>query len=188
MMLLAISVAGLALAAVPAMMVLINIVYYRTPVLREGVPIPRVSILIPARDEEPRIARAVESALASRGVDVEVVVMDDHSTDRTVEIVQAISERDPRVRVETAPPLPEGWAGKQHACHALAATAKGTILLFVDADVELAPDGVARAAGFLERSGADLVSGFPFQVTGHDTNIVFTHFSRDMRDDSVSIF
>jgi glycosyltransferase involved in cell wall biosynthesis len=166
MTLLVLSSVGLALALVPAVMVAVNLRYYRTPPVHEGKKTPHVSILIPARDEEPRIARAVETALASRGVDLEVVVMDDHSTDRTVEIVQAIAARDPRVRVETAPPLPQGWAGKQHACHALASAARGTILLFVDADVELAPNGVSRAVGFLEDSGADLVSGFPRQITG----------------------
>lgn len=166
MILLALSIAGLALAVVPAVMVAINLVSYRRPVPRNGRRSPQVSILIPARNEEPRIARAVDSALASRGVEVEVLVMDDHSTDRTLEIVQAIVERDPRVRVQTAPALPEGWAGKQHACHALAAAASGPVLLFVDADVELAPDGVAAAVDFLEETGAGLVSGFPYQITG----------------------
>jgi hypothetical protein len=166
MTLLVLSIAGLALALVPAVMVAVNLRHYRTPPLIEEKATPHVSILIPARDEEPRIARAVETALASRGVDLEVVVMDDHSADRTVEIVRAIAARDPRARVEAAPALPRAWAGKQHACHALASVARGTILLFVDADVELAPDGVARAVGFLEDSGADLVSGFPRQITG----------------------
>lgn len=165
MTLLGLSVAGLVLALVAAVMVAVNLRCYRTPPLPGNGTTPLVSILIPARDEEGNIARVVDSALASQGVELEVVVMDDHSTDRTVEIVRAISARDPRVRVETAPSLPEGWAGKQHACHALAKTARGAILLFVDADVELDPDGVARAVGFLEDSDSDLVSGFPRQIT-----------------------
>ena len=166
MMLLGLSAAGLVLAVMTAVMVAVNLFCYRTPRLDGNRSTKLVSILIPARDEEGNIARVVESALASRGVDLEVVVMDDHSTDRTVEIVRTISSRDPRVRVETAPPLPEGWAGKQHACHALATAAQGEILLFVDADVEFDPDGVARAVGFLEVTGCDLVSGFPRQITG----------------------
>ena len=166
MTLLWLSAAGLVLTLVAAVMVAVNVLYYRTPPRPGERSKQLVSILIPARDEEANIARVVESALASRGVDLEVVVMDDHSTDRTVEIVQTIATRDPRVRVETAPPLPEGWAGKQHACQALANTARGGVLLFVDADVELDPDGVARAVGFLEESGGDLVSGFPRQITG----------------------
>ena len=166
MMLFWLSAAGLALTLVAAVMVAVNLFCYRTPPHPESALAPLVSILIPARNEEGNIARVVESALASRDVELEVVVMDDHSSDRTVEIVQAIAARDPRVRVETAPPLPAGWAGKQHACHALSNTARGAILLFVDADVELDQEGVARAVGFLEESGADLVSGFPHQITG----------------------
>jgi glycosyltransferase involved in cell wall biosynthesis len=108
----------------------------------------------------------VQSALASRGVEVEVVVMDDHSSDRTAEIVAALAEADPRVRLESAPQLPEGWAGKQHACQRLADAARHPWLLFLDADVVLDPDGVARAVGFLARSGAGLVSGFPREITG----------------------
>lgn len=165
MILLWLSAVGLVLAVATATMVAINLLCYRTPPRRGGHSTPLVSILVPARNEEPNIARIVESALASRGVNLEVVVMDDHSTDRTVEIVRTISARDSRVRVETAPPLPAGWAGKQHACHALANTARGELLLFVDADVVLDPDGVARAVGFLEESGSDLVSGFPRQIT-----------------------
>lgn len=154
------------LALLAAVMVAVNLSCYRTPPLHKDPGTRLVSILIPARDEERNIARAVDSALASRAVELEVVVMNDHSTDRTAEIVRRIAARDPRVRLETAPPLPEGWAGKQHACHALAKTARGALLLFVDADVELDPDGVARAVGFLEKSGCDLVSGFPRQITG----------------------
>jgi len=166
MMLFWLSAAGLVLTFVAAVMVAVNLHCYRTPPRPESGISPLVSILIPARNEEGNIARVVESALASRGMELEVVVMDDHSSDRTVEIVQAIAARDPRVRIETAPPLPEGWAGKQHACHALSNSARGAVLLFVDADVEFDPEGVARAIGFLEDSGSDLVSGFPRQITG----------------------
>ena len=81
---------------------------------------PAISVLIPARNEESVIGAAVEAALASRGVDLEVVVLDDGSEDRTAEIVAGIAARDPRVRLETAPPLAPGWCGKQHACAALA--------------------------------------------------------------------
>jgi glycosyltransferase involved in cell wall biosynthesis len=166
MMLLGIAVAGLVLAVMTAVMVAVNLLCYRTPSLPGDRSATLVSILIPARDEEGNIARIVDSALSSRNVELEVVVMDDHSSDRTVEIVQAIAAGDSRVRIESAPPLPEGWAGKQHACQALAQTARGEVLLFVDADVEFDPDGVARAVGFLESSACDLVSGFPRQITG----------------------
>ena len=159
---------GLALAALPAVLVAMNLVAYRAPgrLARPAGPRPRVSVLIPARDEEERIAAAVDAARTSRDVDVEVVVMDDHSSDRTSEIVRGIAAADPRVRLEPAPPLPTGWGGKMHACRTLAESASHPLLLFVDADVELAPDGVARAASFLEDANADLASGFPRQLTG----------------------
>jgi hypothetical protein len=70
------------------------------------------------------------------------------------------------VRVEAAPPLPEGWCGKQHACYALSGLARFDTLTFLDADVRLEPDALARMALFLKESGADLVSGFPRQETG----------------------
>ena len=126
---------------------------------------PAISVLIPARNEEGAIGGAVEAALASTEVDLEVVVLDDQSEDRTAEIVRAIAARDPRVRLETAPPLPAGWCGKQHACAILARHARNPLLLFVDADVRLTPSGLARAAAFLDASGADLGSGFPRQET-----------------------
>jgi len=122
-------------------------------------------VLIPARDEEGLIAGAVEAALASRGVELEIVVLDDQSADRTAEIVREIARHDPRVRLETAPPLPPGWCGKQHACAVLGSLARHPRLLFVDADVRLEPEGAARAAAFLEASGAGLVSGVPRQET-----------------------
>ncbi|MEM7585608.1 MAG: glycosyltransferase [Acidobacteriota bacterium] len=153
------------LASIPASMVVVNLMFYRTPRPAEA-GTPAISLLIPARDEERSIGGCVESALASRGVELEVVVMDDHSADRTAEIVGELAARDPRVRLVSAPPLAAGWNGKQHACDALAYAASHPILAFIDADVRLEPDGLSRMAGFLERSGAGLVSGIPRQRTG----------------------
>jgi len=124
-----------------------------------------VSVLIPARDEEATIERSVRAALASQCVQVEVVVLDDHSTDSTVKRVLDLAREDQRVRLAHAPELPEGWCGKQHACHQLSKLAKFNTLLFMDADVTLAPNGVRDAAVFLRDSGAGLVSGIPYQKT-----------------------
>ena len=148
-------------ALIPALLFWRNQHRYAYPPAPAGKP--AVSVLIPARNEEGSIRGAVEAALASRGVELEVVVLDDHSEDRTAAIVRGIA--DPRVRLETAPPLPAGWCGKQHACAALAGLARHPLLLFVDADVRLEPEGAARAAAFLEKSGAGLVSGVPRQET-----------------------
>ena len=97
---------------------------------------------------------------------MELIVLDDHSTDRTAAIVRDIAAKDARVRVELAPPLPADWCGKQHACYSLSKLARFDILTFLDADVRLTPDALARMVEFQRTSGAALVSGFPRQETG----------------------
>jgi hypothetical protein len=164
MMLFVLAVVAFGLAALSALLFLANLRLYR-PAPQPGSS-RGVSILIPARNEERSIGAAIEAALASRGVDIEIVVLDDHSEDRTADIVGEIAAREERVRLENAPALPDGWCGKQHACHVLARHARHDLLLFVDADVRLQPDGLARMVAFLEMSGADLVSGIPYQETG----------------------
>lgn len=125
-----------------------------------------VSVLIPARNEEANIREAVLAALANEGVELEVVVLDDASEDRTAAMVRELSESDPRVRLAAAPPLPAGWCGKQHACQTLATLARHPLLVFVDADVRLHPGSLHRMAAFVERHNADLASGIPHQRTG----------------------
>jgi glycosyltransferase involved in cell wall biosynthesis len=121
-------------------------------------------VLIPARNEERSIAACVRSVLASTGVGLDVIVLDDHSEDDTADVVRSIG--DPRVRLETAPTLPPGWNGKQHACFVLSRLAKHDRFAFLDADVRLEPNALARVLQFLENSQAGLVSGFPRQETG----------------------
>jgi hypothetical protein len=162
----ALAAAALALAAVPAALFWINLRLYRAPPPAPPNTRPAVSVLIPARNEERSIRAAVESALTSRGVEVEVVVLDDRSEDATSKVVEDLAASDGRVRLLHGPPLPPGWCGKQHACAALAREARHPLLAFLDADVRLAPDGLARMVAFLETSGADLVSGIPRQETG----------------------
>jgi hypothetical protein len=155
---------ALALGAMPAVLFCANMRAYRPPqFFAADNRSPMISVLIPARDEETSIGSAVRSVLASEGVTVEVIVLDDHSQDATAAVVADIAADDPRVELQRAAPLPPGWCGKQHACAALAEAARFPRLVFLDADVRLAPDGLARAAAFLDASGADLVSGFPHQ-------------------------
>lgn len=80
-------------------------------------------------------------------------------------IVRAIASSDRRVRIETAPPLPPGWCGKQHACDVLSRLASHPVLIFLDADVRLKSGAIARMTAFLEQSGSALASGVPEQVT-----------------------
>lgn len=156
----------LALALLPLVLAFLNLpLFHRT---RRVPPAGTcVSILIPARDEAQTIEAAVGAALASRGVTVEVVVLDDQSSDGTADLVARMAAADGRVRLVPAPPLPVGWAGKQHACARLAGEARHPLLLFVDADIRLAPEAAARLAGALLRSPAlGLLSAFPRQRTG----------------------
>lgn len=123
-----------------------------------------VSVLIPARNEEETIRKAIETVLASEGPDLELVVMDDHSTDGTLDILRAYD--DPRLRVVKAPDLPDGWCGKTHACAMLAETARYELMLFVDADVRLLPDALSRlSATMSQQPGVPFLSGVPRQVT-----------------------
>jgi glycosyltransferase involved in cell wall biosynthesis len=158
-------VAGAAICSLAPMALFIwNLTLYRAP--RENCSdLDPVSVLIPARNEEVSIAAAVTSVLASKSIAFELVVLDDGSTDRTAEIVAKIAAQDKRVRVESAPPLPSGWNGKQHACFVLASLARYDQFCFLDADVRLAPDALARMAAFLRDSNSGLVSGFPHQET-----------------------
>jgi hypothetical protein len=164
---LALAITSLMLALIPAVLFFRNLrLYVPPPIPSESADTPpAVSLLIPARNEEAGIQATLEAALASEGVALEIIVLDDHSEDATAEIVAGLAARDARVRLESAPPLPDGWCGKQHACWALAGLATHPILAFLDADVRLAPHGLARSVAFLESCGADLISGVPRQET-----------------------
>lgn len=124
------------------------------------------SVLIPARNEEQNIRATLEALLQNRDCHFEVIVLDDHSTDGTAAIVKELSLRDARVHLESAPPLPAGWCGKQHACHVLARLARHPMLVFMDADVRLAADALTRMHSFMEQTKSDLASGVPRQETG----------------------
>jgi Glycosyl transferase family 2 len=125
----------------------------------------RVSVLLPVRDEATRVAPCLASLLEQiRVPDLEIVVMDDGSTDETMAVARAVAGDDPRVRLLTATELPPGWLGKPHACQALADAATGSVLVFVDADVRLAPHGIAAAVGLLRSSHLQLVSPYPRQI------------------------
>ncbi len=128
--------------------------------------LPSVSVLIPARDEAGAIEASVRAALDSLAVEVEVVVLDDDSQDATADIVTAMAAEDARVRLVSGRPLPAGWNGKQHACAQLASVAKYQRLVFLDADVRLAPPALARLIAQQQRSDVALLSAFPYQETG----------------------
>ncbi|MEM7642506.1 MAG: glycosyltransferase family 2 protein [Pseudomonadota bacterium] len=155
----------LGLAGLYAFVTLVNLSIFRAPARRPGTePIP-VSVLIPARDEADNIGDILASVLVQKDVELEVLVLDDGSSDGTDRIVAEAAAADPRIRLLRGAALPAGWNGKQHACHQLAQAAREPHLLFVDADVRLAPDAIIRMQGYLAKRRLDLVSGFPRQIT-----------------------
>jgi glycosyltransferase involved in cell wall biosynthesis len=131
---------------------------------------PTVSVLIPARNEERAIGAALDALRAATGPILEIIVYDDGSTDATPRILAEKAAADPRVRVLSGVPLPPGWVGKPHACHRLGEAARGEVLLFLDADVRLAPDGLRRVLDLLAAApdGREtaLVTAVPRQRTG----------------------
>ena len=155
--------AVLGLSLLPLALLLANLPFYRPPRSAARARSTRVSVLIPARDEERHILDAVHSALAQTGVDIEAIVLDDDSSDETAALVSGAADRDDRVRLVRGAPLPEGWNGKQHACWQLAEESGGDVLLFVDADVVLAPGAAAAMLEDLERRDLALLSGIPRQ-------------------------
>src|SRR5579864_182200 len=121
---------------------------------------PEVSIIIPARNEEASLGSCLESLVAQNGVALEIIVVNDHSTDRTREIANSF----PNVKVMDAPPLPPGWTGKNNAAMTGAAQATGEWLLFTDADTVHLPGSLARALNEAKAGRAALLSCSPEQV------------------------
>ena len=124
-------------------------------------PRARVSIVVAARNEERHVESAVRALLAQRYADLEIVVVDDRSSDRTPAILAALRAAEPRLRVVRVDALPEGWLGKNHALQLGARDATGELVLFADADVVLEPDAVARAVRLLELRRADHLAVAP---------------------------
>jgi len=165
---LVLAICALVFAAIPALMFLGNLPLFQVSpaVCVDDQSAAEVSVLIPARDEEAGISDCVTTSLESRGVTVEVLVLDDHSSDSTAEIVQQLAGRDDRVRLIRGRPLAEGWNGKQHACMQLAQAARYDRLAFLDADVRLRPEALCQLVRRQDSGGAGLVSAFPHQETG----------------------
>jgi hypothetical protein len=163
----AVVAAGTVGAVVATAHTAVNLRLLRTPSDAPPVVAERVSVLVPARNEAARIAPCIAAILASVGVrELSVVVLDDGSSDGTADVVMATAAGDPRLRLidggDARPP--DGWLGKTWACHRLAAAASGTVLVFLDADVVVAPHAIAATVALMRGGGLDLVSPYPRQL------------------------
>jgi cellulose synthase/poly-beta-1,6-N-acetylglucosamine synthase-like glycosyltransferase len=146
-----------------------NVRVVRRPPPRRWPPdAPLISVLVPARDEEASISACLDALLGQDYPNLEIMVLDDDSTDGTA----GLAGRDPRVHLVTGAPWPDGWTGKNWACHQLAARARGEVLCFVDADTVLSPDAISRAAGELHDDDLGLVSMLLKTDTGTVAEVV----------------
>ena len=125
---------------------------------------PSVSVVVAARNEERHVAAALGSLLSQVEADgggMEIVVVEDRSTDATGAILARMAAAHPALRVISVTELPAGWLGKNHALQVGAAAARGEVLLFTDADVVMAPGAIRRAAAYLVRTGRDHLAMAP---------------------------
>jgi glycosyltransferase involved in cell wall biosynthesis len=132
---------------------------------RTGVTTGRmVSLLIPARNEEKNIGNILEDIKDQAYENMEVIIFNDQSEDRTVEIVTAFIQSDNRFRLINSDTLPEGWLGKNYACHSLSGHASGSYYMFLDADVRIAKNLIGDSVSYSEKHGTGLISIFPEQI------------------------
>ncbi|AKS37557.1 glycosyl transferase family 2 [Anoxybacillus gonensis] len=122
---------------------------------------PLVSVLVPLRNEERNVKRLVRSLKQLTYEPIEFLLLDDQSTDRTYEFLLQETKGDDRFTLLQGKALPDGWAGKVHACHQLAQQANGAYLFFIDADVELKPTVIEALLTVATTYHAKLVTGFP---------------------------
>ncbi len=130
---------------------------------KKPVEFPKVSLLIPARNEETVIGRLLEGLQELDYPDFEVIVCNDHSSDNTEEILNWFAGDDERIHWFLGEKLHDDWLGKNFACHQLAQKATGKYLIFLDADVELSKDAVTKAVSFFQEKKLSLLSVFPQQ-------------------------
>lgn len=139
---------------------------YQTPHVAAPSSGPLVSVIVPARNEERNIRRCLEAILSQDYPALQIIVLDDRSTDSTPAILAELSAQDERLIVLKGRRLPPGWAGKPHALHQAARVACGEWLLFLDADTFLHPNAISAAIAAAQRSNADLYTIMTKQILG----------------------
>lgn len=122
-----------------------------------------ISVLIPARNEETNIEKCLTSVIKQSYQNIEIIVLDDGSSDNTYLNVSEIAKKDKRIRIVKGNPLPEDYTGKNWACYQLSLLASGNYLLFIDADVELETESLLAAFSEMNKFKVDLLSVFPTQ-------------------------
>jgi len=142
---------------------LINLLFIEKPRPGKVNRKPLVSVLIPARNEEENISKLLKNLQNQSYNNIEVIVFDDLSEDNTADKVLDYARKDKRIRLIRSSGLPEGWLGKNYACHSLSILARGEWFLFLDADVEISGNIIENVLSFAEQKNLELVSIFPKQ-------------------------
>ena len=125
---------------------------------------PPISVLIPARNEAENIGFLLTDLASQPYKNIEIVVFDDQSDDKTVEVVSALAETDSRIKLVRSDGLPTGWLGKNFGCYSLSLRANGEYLLFLDADVRIGGDIIQSVVAYAEKHRLGLLSIFPEQI------------------------
>ena len=135
---------------------------------------PLVSILIPARNEEINIEKCIKSFIKQDYPNLEIIVLDDNSTDNTHAIVKKIAEKNKNIKIFSGKPLPQGWLGKNFACYQLSRYAKGDFFFFTDADTHHSQSSVSSSIAALLESNLDALCPFPreIMVTIHERMVI----------------
>jgi chlorobactene glucosyltransferase len=159
-------VIALALMVIAATAIVNTLLFIRLhPATAVPAPDVKVSVLIPARNEAAIISETVQALLAQTYPHLELLILDDDSSDGTADLARAAAHGDSRLTILRGQPLPQGWMGKNWACHQLSQRASGEILVFTDADVCWSPDALTAAISQMLREQADLFTVWPTQVT-----------------------
>lgn len=137
-----------------------------------------VSVIVPAKDEGANIVESAESILASTYTRLELILINDRSSDETLELMKRISERDDRVRIVDIQTLPDNWTGKTHAMWVGAGMASGDIFLFTDADAVFSEDLIARTVKYFSTEHLDMLGFIPgFQKWGFLEKAIYPHMA-----------
>lgn len=142
----------------------VNLLFETNLPLADYSPDHLVSVMIPARNEEKNIGNILNDLIGQDYHNIEVIVFNDQSDDRTAEIVTEYTIYDERIRLVDSAGLPAGWLGKNFACHSLANYSAGKYLLFLDADVRIGNSLIGRAVSFSDKYDLSLISIFPKQI------------------------
>lgn len=143
----------------------------------DGESLPRLSIVVPALNEASTVEQAMRTLLRLDYPDLEIIAINDRSTDATGEILERLSREDPRLQVLHIKELPTGWLGKNHAMQRGQERASGQYVLFTDADVHFEPSALRRAVRYCEQQRADhLVVASDVVMKGFWEKLMVTFF------------